>query len=420
MASQELVPWILSTDGPKSLTCTGRAASFDIIKTKTFTRNFRSKRSLMLNPDRMRVRYSPLAQQFADVEEVFDGLRELVKSGDFTLGKVVSEFEQMFAEAVGVKHAIGVGSGTDALKIPLRALGIGPGDEVITAANTFYATVGAIGEVGARPVFIDCDDTFCMNVDQLEAAITPKTKAIIPVQLTGDVAEMERIMEIAERHKLPVVEDGCQSLMGELNGKRVGTWGVATAFSMHPLKIINVWGDAGIVVTNDDEMNRKVRLLRNHGLRNRDEMEILGYNSRLDSTQAVIGKWIVRQLPDIVAGRIKAGAYYDKGFAEIPQVRVPPRRDYTKNVFLLYILFVEDRDALLKHCIESGIEAKIHYPVPLHLQDALRDLDYKEGDFPVSERHCREGISFPVDQHLSRAEQDYVIETVKGFYAGKG
>ena len=367
----------------------------------------------------MRVRYSPLAQQFADVDSVFDELRALVASGDFTLGKPVREFEEMFASALGVKHAIGVGSGTDAIKIPLRALGIGPGDEVITAANTFYATVGAIAEVGAKPVFIDCDDTFCMNVDQLEGAITPRTKAIVPVQLTGDVAEMPRIMEIAERHKLPVVEDGCQSLMGEYKGRRVGTWGDATAFSMHPLKIINVWGDAGIVVTNDDDMNRRLRLLRNHGLRNRDEMEILGYNSRLNSVQAVVGKWIVRQLPDIVAGRIAAAAHYDKGFAGIPQVRVPPRRDYTKNVYLLYILFVQDRDALLAHCIDKGIEAKVHYPVPLHLQDALRYLGYKPGDFPVSERHCREGISFPVDQHLSRAEQDYVIETVKHFYAGK-
>lgn len=366
----------------------------------------------------MRVRYSPLAQQFADVDSIFEDLRALVASGDFTLGKPVREFEEMFAAAVGVKHAIGVGSGTDALKIPLRALGIGPGDEVITAANTFYATVGAIAEVGARPAFIDCDDTFCMNVDQLEKAITPRTKAIMPVHLTGDVAEMPRIMEIAQRHNLPVVEDGCQSLLGEYKGKRVGTWGAATAFSMHPLKIINVWGDAGIIVTNDDEMNRKVRLLRNHGLRNRDEMEILGYNSRLDSTQAVIGKWIVRKLPDIVVGRAAAGAYFDKGFSAIPQVRVPPRRDYTKNVFLLYILFVKDRDALLKHCIDKGIEAKVHYPIPLHLQDALKYLGYKVGDFPVSERHCREGISFPVDQHLSRAEQDYVIEAVNGFYNG--
>lgn len=367
----------------------------------------------------MRVRYSPLAQQFAEVDSVFDELRALVASGDFTLGKPVREFEEMFASALGVKHAIGVGSGTDAVKLPLRALGVGHGDEVITAANTFYATVGAIAETGAKPVFIDCDDTFCMNVDQLEGAISERTKAIVPVHLTGDVAEMPRIMEIADRHGLPVVEDGCQSLMGEYAGRRVGSFGSACAFSMHPLKIINVWGDAGIVVTNDDEMNRRLRLLRNHGLRNRDEMEILGYNSRLDSTQAVVGKWIVRQLPQIVAGRIEAAAHYDRDFAGIPQVTVPPRRDYTKNVYLLYILFVEDRDALLKHCIDAGIEAKVHYPIPLHLQDALRYLGYKAGDFPVSERHCREGISFPVDQHLSRAEQDYLIETVKGFYAGK-
>lgn len=367
----------------------------------------------------MRVRYSPLAQQFAEVDSVFDELRALVASGDFTLGKPVREFEEMFAAAVGVKHAIGVGSGTDAVKLPLRALGIGHGDEVITAANTFYATVGAIAETGAKPVFIDCDDTFCMNVEQLKGAITPRTKAIVPVHLTGDVAEMPAIMEIAERHGLPVVEDGCQSLMGEYAGRRVGSFGSATAFSMHPLKIINVWGDAGIVVTNDDEMNRRVRLLRNHGLRNRDEMEILGYNSRLDSTQAVVGKWIVRQLPQIVAGRIEAAAYYDRGFSGIPQVRIPPRRNHTKNVYLLYILFAQDRDALLKHCIDKGIEAKVHYPIPLHLQDALRYLGYRAGDFPVSERHCREGISFPVDQHLSRAEQDYLIDTVKDFYAGK-
>ncbi|MEA2905381.1 MAG: hypothetical protein QOI12_2768 [Alphaproteobacteria bacterium] len=366
----------------------------------------------------MRVRYSPLAQQFAEVDEVFDELRALVASGDFTLGKPVHEFEAQFAETLGVKHAVGVGSGTDALKIPLRALGIGHGDEVITAANTFYATVGAIAEVGAKPVFVDCDDTFCLDVSKLEQAITPRTKALMPVHLTGDVAEMPRIMDIARHHGLHVVEDGCQSLMGEYNGQRVGTWGDATAFSMHPLKIINVWGDAGIVVTNDDEMNRRVRLLRNHGLRNRDEMEILGYNSRLDSTQAVVGKWIVRKLADIVEKRIEAAAYYDRSFRTIPQIRVPVRRNETRHVYLLYILFVEERDRLLEYCIDHGIEAKIHYPIPLHLQKALQYLGYKLGDFPVAERHCRETISFPVDQHLNRAEQDYVIETVRNFYLG--
>ncbi len=368
---------------------------------------------------KMRVRYSPLAQQFAEVDVVFDEMRSLVRSGDFTLGKVVQEFEDLFAATVGVKHAIGVGSGTDALKIPLRALGIGPNDEVITAANTFYATVGAIAEVGAKIVLVDCDDTFCLDVSRIEQAITPRTKAIIPVHLTGDVAEMPRIVQLARKHRLRIIEDGCQSLMGEYNGTRVGAWGDATAFSMHPLKIINVWGDAGVVVTNDDEMDRRVRLLRNHGLRNRDEMEVFGYNSRLDSLQAVVGKWILRQVHDIVAGRMAAAAYYDRGFREIPRVRVPARRKETKNVYLLYILFVEDRDALLSYCLARGIEAKVHYPIPLHLQGALRPLGYKAGDFPVAERHCRETISFPVDQHLSRAEQDHVIDTVRDFYNGR-
>jgi dTDP-3-amino-2,3,6-trideoxy-4-keto-D-glucose/dTDP-3-amino-3,4,6-trideoxy-alpha-D-glucose/dTDP-2,6-dideoxy-D-kanosamine transaminase len=364
------------------------------------------------------VRFSPLGQQFAEPEEIFTELRELVRSGDFTLGKPVGEFEEMFAAAVGTKHAIGVGSGTDALKIPLKALGLGPGDEVLTAANTFYASIGAIVEVGATPRFVDCDDTFCIDVDQLEAAITPRTKALMPIHLTGDVADMPRIMEIAERHGLPVVEDGCQSLLGERDGTKVGGWGAATAFSMHPLKIINVWGDAGVIVTNDDEMDRKVRLLRNHGLRNRDEMEIFGYNSRLDSVQAVVGKWIVRQVEDIVTKRAQAAAHYDQGLADIPGIRVPARQAATKHVYLLYMVFAEDRDGLLKYCIDRGIEAKIHYPIPLYQQDALASFGYKAGDFPVTDRHSRDCISFPVDQHLSRPEQDYVIDTVKAFYRG--
>lgn len=366
----------------------------------------------------MHVRYSPLPQQFADVDEVFDELRALVASGDFTLGKPVREFEELFADMLGVRHAIGVGSGTDALKLPLKALGLGPGDEVITTANTFYATVGAINEVGAKPVFVDCDDSFCMEVDQLEGAITEKTRAIMPTHISGDVSDMPRIMDIAERHGLPVVEDACQSLLSEWDGKKAGTFGIASGFSMHPLKIINVWGDAGIVVTDHDEMDRKLRLLRNHGLRNRDEMEIFGYNTRLDSTQAVVGKWIVRKTGDIVEERARRAAYYDAGFAGIDGIRVPPRNPRTKNVYLLYILFAERRDALLQHCLDAGVEAKIHYPIALYLQDALKGLGHKPGDFPVTDRHVETMISFPVDQHLSEAEQDHVIETVRDFYRG--
>lgn len=366
-----------------------------------------------------RVRYSPLAQQYAEPDEIFVELRTLVRSGDFTLGRPVKEFEAMFAQALGVRHAVGVGSGTDALKLPLKALGLGPGDEVITCANTFYATAGAIAEIGARPKFVDCTDDFCLDVNLLEQAITPRTRAIMPVHLSGDVADMDGIMAIAERHGLPVVEDGCQSLTGERRGRRAGTWGIAAGFSMHPLKIINVWGDAGIVVTNDDAMDHKLRLLRNHGLRNRDEMEILGYNSRLDSVQAVVGKWILRRVDDIVSRRIANAAYYDAGMATIPGVGLPPRRADTRNVYLLYMVFAERRDELLEYCLARGIEAKIHYPVPLYLQEALTFLGHKVGDFPVTDRHARTLISFPVDQHLTRDDQDYVIETVRDFYLGR-
>ncbi|MBT4769034.1 MAG: DegT/DnrJ/EryC1/StrS family aminotransferase [Rhodospirillaceae bacterium] len=366
----------------------------------------------------MKVRYSYLPQQFADVDEVFAEMRELVSTGAFTLGRTLVEFEEMFAELLGVKHAIGVGSGTDTLKLSLKALDVGFGDEVITCANTFYATVGAIAEVGARPVFVDCTDDFQIDVAQIEAAITPQTKALMPVHLTGAVADMPRIMEIAEKHGLPVVEDACQSLLAERGGQKAGTWGAAGGFSLHPLKIIHVWGDGGIVVTNDDEMNRKLRLLRNHGLRNRDEMEIFGYNSRLDPLQAIVGKWIVRKAQDIVDGKKRNGAYYDAAFKDVPGVRIPPMDPSVDGVYLLYILFAENRDGLLAHCLEKGIEAKVHYPVALYLQDALKFLGHKKGDFPVTDRHVETMITFPVDQHLSQQEMDYVIETVRNFYSG--
>ena len=227
---------------------------------------------------------------------------------------------------------------------------------------------------------------------------------------------MGPLMEIAARRGIPVIEDACQSLMAERGGKRVGTWGVAAGFSMHPLKIINVWGDAGVIVTDDDEMARKLRMLRNHGLRNRDEIEILGYNTRLDSLQAVVGKWILAQVHDITARRIANADRYDAGFSGIRQVRIPPRGDDVRHVVLLYILVVEDRERLLRFCLDRGIEAKVHYPIPLYHQDGLKHLGYKPGDFPVTDRHAGEMITFPVDQHLSNEELDYVIATVREFY----
>ena len=363
-----------------------------------------------------KVRYSYLPQQFAEVDEVFEEMKRFIPTGDFTLGAPLTEFESRFAELIGTRHAIGVGSGTDALKLPLKAVGVGHGDEVITAANTFIATVGAINEVGARTVFVDCDDTFCMDVSQVEAAITERTKAIMPVQFTGEITDMPKLMEIAERHGLPVVEDACQGILAAIDGKRAGTWGVAGGFSLHPLKNLNVWGDGGVIVTDDDEVAAKLRLLRNHGLKNRDEIEILGYNSRLDTLQAIVGNWLIGQTHDITQKRIDNAAVYDAAFAEIPEIRIPPRRDNVKRVFHLYIVLAENRDELMAHCLDRGVEAKVHYPIPLYAQEGLAHLGYKAGDFPVSDRHAGSIITFPTDQHLAADQIGYVIDTVREFY----
>lgn len=366
----------------------------------------------------MTVRYSYLAQQFAEIDEILDGLRALVATGDFTLGAPVREFERRFAELIGIGHAIGVNSGTDALKLPLKALGIGPGDEVVTAANTFVATVGAIAETGATPVFVDCDDSFCIDPGGIEAAITSRTRALMPVHFTGEAADMPAIMDIARRHGVPVVEDACQGILAEASGRRAGTWGVAAGYSLHPLKNLNVWGDAGVVVTDDNGLAAQLRLLRNHGLADRDTVAVLGCNSRLDSVQAVVGNWLIGETARITERRIDNAAYYDAAFAELPQIRVPPRRPSTRRVFHLYVVFAEDRDALHAHCLARGVSAKIHYPVPIYRQPALAHLGHALGDFPTADRHAASVISFPVDQHLTRSQQDQVIDTVRAFYAG--
>ncbi len=363
----------------------------------------------------MNVRYSYLQQQFKDCDDLWEKLKEFVPTGDFTLGKPLQEFEEKFAELIGTKHAIGVNSGTDAIKLSLKALGIGYGDEVITTANTFVATVGAIAELGAIPVFVDCDDTFCMNVDLLESVITPKTKAIVPVHFTGYMTDMRKLLPIAEKHGLTVVEDACQSILGAIEGKNAGTWSQTGAFSLHPLKNLNVWSDGGVIVTSDDALADKLRLLRNHGLVDRDTIGILGCNSRLDTIQAVVGNWLIPQTEMIAQKRIENANYYDKHLGALPEITIPPRPEDYRIVYHLYIVFAENRDELLEYCLEQGIEAKVHYPVPIYRQPALSHLGLKVGDFPVTDAHTHKIITFPCDQHLSQKEKDYVIQTVTDF-----
>ncbi|SVD05836.1 uncharacterized protein METZ01_LOCUS358690, partial [marine metagenome] len=273
-----------------------------------------------------------------------------------------------------------------------------------------------ICELGATPVFVDCDDTFCMNVDLVEEKITEKTKALLPVHFTGYMVDMRKINHLSDKYGIPVIEDACQSILGAIDGKNAGTWGLAGAFSLHPLKNINVWSDGGVIVTNDAGLNEKLILLRNHGFKDRDTVVTMGYNSRLDTFQAVVGNWILPQAKAISDKRIANANYLDKGLCKLKEITIPPRPDGFRLVYHLYIVFAKDRDGLLNYCLEKGIEAKIHYPVPIYLQPALQSLKYKQGDFPVTDAHTKKIITFPCDQHLELSQLDYIIETVNDYY----
>jgi dTDP-4-amino-4,6-dideoxygalactose transaminase len=369
----------------------------------------------------MKVRYSYLSEQFEDSAAILDDIRRIVRRGDFTLGEEVARFETAFARMIGVRHAVGVASGTDALKLALKAAGVGPGDEVVTAANTFIATVGAIHELGARAVLADVTPYYTIDPERVEAAVTPRTRAILPVHITGEPADMDELQAIASRRGLSVVEDACQAIGASYRGKNVGSLGMAAGFSLHPLKNLNVWGDGGVIATDSDELDAHLRLLRNHGLRSRDEVAIMGYNSRLDTIQAAVGNRFLGKVAEINSKRIRNAAAYESAFSALSgAVRLPPARPGVTRVYHLFMIRVANRDGLLRFLIENGIEAKVHYPVPLHLQPGLAPLGYRAGAFPETERQSREVLTLPVDQHLSSEQVRYVIDTVKRFFEDGG
>lgn len=345
-------------------------------------------------------------------------LREFVPTGQFTCGDPLREFEEKFANLIGTRHAIGVNSGTDAIKLSLKALGIKHGDEVITAANTFIATVGAIVENGATPVLVDCTDNFCMDTSQIEAKITPRTRAIVPVHFAGQMTDMYEIRRIAEKYDLYVVEDSCQCILGNIDGKNSGTWGNLGAFSLHPQKNLNVWGDGGVIVTDSTLLAERIRLLRSHGLSTREDVVIFGCNSRLDTTQAVVGNWLIDQVHHITDTRIRNASLLDAELSTIPQITVPTRYTNRKLVYHLYIIFAERRDELIEYLNANGVEARIHYRLPVYRKQAVMELcGYKEGDFPVADRHANSMISLPAHEYITEDDVKYVAEVIRNFYA---
>jgi dTDP-4-amino-4,6-dideoxygalactose transaminase len=363
------------------------------------------------------INHNYLAEQFADYQAIFAKIQQVVLKGDFTLGRAVDEFERQYAEITGTQHAIGVNSGTDALRLSLIGLGVGAGHEVITTPFTFYATIGAIVTVGARPVFVDVQDDYNIDAARIEAAITPRTKAILPVHWSGKPCRMDEIMAIARKRSLSVVEDACHAIKATLDGRSAGSFGDAGCFSMHPLKNLNVWGDGGVIVTNSQELADKLRLLRNHGLINRDECAIFAFNSRLDTVQAVVASHLLQKIDHITDARIANAAYFDRGLGTVPQVRIPPRDPRVKQVFHMYSVECERRDELQRFLITNGVDAKVHYPIPMHLQPAAKQYGHKPGDFPRAEALCKSVLSLPVHEFITTEQREQVVSLVREFYS---
>jgi dTDP-4-amino-4,6-dideoxygalactose transaminase len=348
--------------------------------------------------------------------ELQAALMRVVRSGHFILGEEVEAFEAEVARYVGAAHAIGVSSGTDALLVALMALGIGPGDEVITSAFSFFATAGCVSRLGARPVFVDIeDDSFNLDPAQVEAAITNKTRAIIPVHLFGQAADLERLRRICQARALPMIEDAAQSLGASAGELRVGAVGTFGCFSFFPSKNLGCFGDGGLVTTNDAALAARVRMLRAHGAEPRYYHKLVGGNFRLDALQAAVLRVKLPHLDRWTRERREHAVRYDRWLAQagLPAARLRlPRRVHAGHVYNQYTIATDVRDGLRDHLVHQQIGCAVYYPVPLHLQECFRELGYTPGSFPRAERATREVLSLPVYAELGEARQQRVVDAV--------
>ncbi|MGL5018782.1 MAG: DegT/DnrJ/EryC1/StrS family aminotransferase [Luteolibacter sp.] len=338
---------------------------------------------------------------------------EVIEASAFAGGPFVTRFEEDFAEFCGVPHAVGVGSGTDALWLALVALGIGPGDEVITVPMTFIATAEAISRAGATPVFVDIDEkTYTMDPAGLEQALTARTKAVLPVHLFGQMADMEPILAFAKQHRLHVLEDAAQAHGASNRGRRAGSVGVAGCFSFYPGKNLGAFGEAGAVTTADDELASRMRILRDHGQSKKYDHSVIGWNCRMDGIQAAVLRVKLRELDQNNAKRRKIAARYSQAFDGMPHLVRPVTDPNGVPVQHLYPIRVPNRDVFMEELSQRGVASAIHYPIPVHLQVAYAHLGLGSGSFPISERCAKEFVSLPMYPELSPAQVDAVIDAV--------
>ena len=366
----------------------------------------------------MNIQMVDLKRQYEKIKpEIDSAIQEVIESTQFILGKKVSDFEKTVAEYLGVKYAIGVANGTDALQIAMMALGIEKDDEVITTPFTFVATTETIVMIGARPVYVDINPvTYNIDVKKIKEKITSRTKAILPVHLYGNPAEMDEIIAIAREYNLYVIEDSAQSFGAEYKGKKVCSFGDVACISFFPSKNLGCYGDGGMVVTNNEEIHEKVRMIANHGSKVRYVHERLGMNSRLDALQAAILNVKIKYIDEWNNKRIQNAKLYSERLKDVKQVITPTYPEYSKHIFHQYTIKVENRDDLQKFLTSKNIPTAIHYPVPLHLQPAFRGFA-EEGSLPYAEEAAKKVLSLPMHPDLEIEEIDYITNLIKEFYS---
>jgi aminotransferase EvaB len=364
----------------------------------------------------MRVRYNYLDQEFKNTTYIFKRWKQLIKSTDFTLGKYVKEFEENFAKFVKSKYCIATNNGTDALILALKAINVRTGDEVITVCNSFYATTGAIVNVGAIPIFVDCDDRYQIDISQIEKKITKKTKAILPVHWGGASPNMSEICRIAKKYKIKVIEDACMGIGASIKRKHPGTFGEIGTFSMHPLKSLNVMGDAGAIVTNNKKIYDWLLKYRNHGMINRDENVIWGVNCRMQPLQAIVALEGLKKIKNVIKRRAKNCKILDSKLSKLSNdIILPDRLIGYKETHALYMILCNKRDQLKKFLEKNKIETKIHYKIPLHLQKAYLDK-YKKVKMPKSEFQAKKLLTLPIHQFITKNQLEYMSKKINLFY----
>jgi len=361
-----------------------------------------------------------LKSQYQSIKsEVDAAIQAVLNDTAFVGGKYVESFEKAFAAKYGVKHCISCANGTDAIYISLKAAGIGPGDEVITAANTFIATSEAISQTGARPVFVDNDEYYHLDPDKLEAKITPKTRAVLPVHLYGQSAAIDRIKAICDRYNLLMIEDCAQSHFATFNGQKTGTFGLAGTFSFYPGKNLGAYGDGGAIITNDDDFARRARLFANHGSQKKYVHEIEGINSRLDGLQAAILSVKLKYIDDWNNARYRHALKLNQLLSDIPQIKCPQIRPGCSHIFHIYCLRVPEREKLIDYLKAQGIATNIHYPYALPFARAYAHLDHKPEDFPTAYEYQSQIISLPMYPELNDEQIKYISESLHKFYSDR-